>query len=156
MIQQPPDVDKLHTLSEGSFTSPLTQIRTELDWKVKIPPRLTSKFVFMGDDSYAIVRKDGSDAVLEEWAMPTVSISRFQHLIELIAKWGSDEGLNRLVIRAPIHVEARQALETLFTHVDEIDVADAMVRPVSSRWPMSRIFSLFLLPEAKFLKLDSF
>lgn len=151
-----PDVDRLHELNESSFVSPLTQIRTDLDWKTKIPPRLASKTVFMGDDSYAIVRCDENRAVLEEWAMPEASIPRFQHLIEVVSKWAGEEGKDRLLITAPIHAEARQALETLFPYIDEMDVADSMVRPVSARWPISRIMSLFLLPEAKFLTLDSF
>jgi len=156
ILQDPPDLERLRMLDEGSFVAPLSQIRGELDWKYKIPQRIQSKTVFMGEDSFAIARESDGSVYLEEWGMPEPSVIKFQHLVEAVANWAASQGTHRLVVSAPILAEARQGLETLFAQVDEVDVVDAMVRPLSSRWPMTRIISLFSLPAARFLRLDSF
>ncbi len=156
ILQDPPDLERLHMLSESSFVSALTQIRGDLDWKHKIPPRMGGKLVFMGEDSFAIVQTGGGKVTIEEWGMPEPSVIKFRYLIDAVAHWAVENDIHRLIVSAPIVAEARQVLETCFSHVDEIDVADAMVRPVSGKWPMTRLVSLFSLPEARFLGLDSF
>ena len=156
ILQDPPDLERLRMLDEGSFVAPLSQIRGDLDWKLKIPPRIPEKFVFMGEDSFAIVRESDGGAVIEEWGMPDPSVIKFQHLVEAVTNWAFEKGISRLVVAAPILSEARQALETMFSHVDEVDQMGAMVRPISSKWPLTRLISLFSLPEARFLTLDNF
>ncbi|MDR3689173.1 MAG: GNAT family N-acetyltransferase [Fimbriimonas sp.] len=156
VIDETPDLERLRMLDEGSFVAPLSQIRGDLDWKYKIPPRILGKTVFVGEDSFAIVHRSDDEATIEEWGMPDPSVIKFQHLVESVAGWTFDQGIQRMVVSAPILAEARQALETIFATVDEIDHLGAMVRPLSSRWPLSRIISLFSLQEARFLTLDNF
>ncbi len=156
VVQNPPDLERLRMMCEASFVSPVSQIRGELDWKYKIPQRIVNKVVFTGEDSYAIVRVDDSHVTLEEWGMPVASILKFQNIIESVASWMGSQQQNRLVVTAPIMLEARQVLESMFSQVDELDELRAMVRPISRSWPMSRLVSLFSLPEARFLRLDRF
>lgn len=151
-----PDLLHLHALSDSSFVTPLSQIRSDLDWEFRIPERIRTKAVFMSDIAYAIVREKGQDAVLEEWGMAQPSIEQFQNLLLAVARWAIAKDMENLIVSAPILSEARQALETLFSDVKNVEESEGMVRPLSPEWPMSRLISFFALPEARFFRMDNF
>ena len=155
-IQAVPDLARLRALNEASFETPLSRIRGDLDWEFRIPVRIAQKAVFMSESAYAIVREDAVNAVLEEWGMPTPSIEAFEDLLVAATRWAESQKLQRLVVSAPILAEARQALESLFPTVRNVEESEAMVRPISSSWPMSRLISLFRLPDARFFRADNF
>ena len=151
-----PDLVRLRSLSDGSFRTPLSQIRSDLDWKYKIPYRIKAKAVFMGERSFAIVRDNVSTPVLEEWGMAEPSIDEFENLLVAISHWAEARGSKNLIVSAPIMAEARQAMETLFSHVVDVEEAEAMVLPLMGGWHTSQIISLFALPEARFFRMDNF
>jgi hypothetical protein len=155
-FQAEPDLVRLRELSEASFVTPLSQIRADSDWESKIPYRIANKAVFVGENSYAIVRKNVDPPVLEEWGMPEPSIEQFEQLLIAVAHWVHDQGRTRIVVSAPILAEARQALETLFSHVEDVEEGEAMVLPLRDDWHTARIISLFSLPEARFFRMDNF
>lgn len=151
-----PDLARLRALHEGSFKTPLSRIRGDLDWRVRIPARIVSKAVFMGDTTYAIVREDGSNAILEEWGMPSPSIEEFSNILVAVSGWAQERDLHDLIVTAPIFAEARQALESHFSRIRNIDETEAMIRPLNEEWTIARLISLFSLPEARFVRLDNF
>ena len=151
-----PDVRKLRTLAERSFLTPLAQIRTDLDWEFKIPDRLAGKAIFMSEDVYAVAREKDSEVVIEEWGMPRPTVGDFLNLLVSVASWARSKGVSNMVISAPILPEARQAIETVFPSVKNVEDVEGMVRPLSPDWPMSRLISFFSLPNARFFRLDNF
>jgi GNAT superfamily N-acetyltransferase len=155
-LQTQPDLVRLRALSDASFRTPLSQLRTDLDWSYKIPYRITSKAVFMGERSFAVVRENVSTPVLEEWGMPEPSIEEFENLLVAISHWAEARGSKNLIVSAPIMAEARQAMETLFSHVVDVEEAEAMVLPLKGGWHTAQIISLFALPEARFFRMDNF
>jgi len=156
LLQDQPDLKLLRKMSEGSIITPLSQIRTDLDWEFKIPSRMSERSLLVGDDCFAILREADGRAKLEEWGMPRPSIDRSYNLLLAAAHWAASRGLPKLAVSAPINAEARQALESLFPNIEDIDERDAMVRPISEEWPMSRLVSFFAQPESRFLRLDNF
>ena len=155
-IQKHPDLGRLRSLSDASFKTPLSQIRTDLDWQYRIPHRITSKVVFIGAESFAIVRENAGNPVLEEWGMSEPSILEFENLLVAVSHWAAGLEFKSLTVSAPIRAEARQALETLFSHVVDVEEAEAMVLPLKEEWHTAQIISLFSLPEARFFKMDNF
>jgi len=151
-----PDLIRLRSIYECSFKTPLSRIRTDLDWAIRIPERIKTKAVFMSADSYVIAREYESKVYVEEWGMPNRSVEAFLELLLAVTRWAVARGIRTLVVSAPIRAEARHAYETLFQDVESIEETEAMVRPISPDWPMSRLLSLFLLPRGRFFRMDNF
>ncbi len=151
-----PDLVHVREIHEHSFKTPLSRIRGDLDWEIRIPERIKSKAVFYGENSYAIVRKVDSSAVLEEWGMLERTIEGFRELLIAATRWAVGEGLHTLVISAPLRSAGRQACEGLFMTMPNVEDTEAMVLPLNHDWTMARILSMFLLPRARFLRMDNF
>jgi len=151
-----PDLRRLRALSEPSFETPLSRYRTDLDWDIRIPVRIESKSVFMSDSAFVIVRTLGTQGVIEEWGMKTLTVEGFHCLLISVQAWAKSNGIKSLVISAPILAEARQALETLFLDVRNVEEIEAMVLPLAKGWQMARLISFFALPNARFFRIDNF
>lgn len=155
-LQQTPDLQHLRRLCEASPQTPLSRIRSDLDWSTRIPVRLLDRLVFMSRSAYAIVRRDTPDPVLEEWGMTKPSLAAFKDLLTAVVVWAATEQAEGLVISAPILPEARQAIETTFTGVSSFENSHAMVRALNDQWTIGRLISLFNVPHARFLAMDAF
>ena len=158
LSSHPADASFADSYKVGFSDIPLSIVRTESEWELKLPRRLVGKELWLTPDgnAYALVNHEDGDAILEEWAALDGSSDTYQTLLQAVSTAAFHSGASKLIIKAARNVAAQKAIDTLFPDLNYEPTGLGMVRPISDNWSMQRLEKMFSMPEARFSSLDGF
>lgn len=148
------DLSAIRPIYDDAYaTIPLSVIRTEADWRLKLSPRLHDAFIVRHQASYAILKEEKNDLVLTELAVPNPAEVR--PLLKGTFGWARSRGMKTVKFATPLPENIRQIVLDLLPHRWEPEGA-GMVRPIDPEWTMERLQVLFNDPGARFAPHEGF
>lgn len=140
----PLDLPKIRSLFDRYLGQiPLSQVREEADWSLKIPDRFGDRAVLgIGEPlaGYASVILSEAQPILDEWAAD--SPEGYARLLDAARRLGP--------LQVTVPSPAALPAGTPATHYA------GMARPVADRWTHERLEALLTSPQARFFSLDNF
>ena len=151
---QEEDLPALKAIYDEAYDEvPLSFVRTEADWRIKMFPRLNDAFIVANKTSYALLKENKDELVVIEFA--TTRPEDVRPLLKGAFGWANSRSMKSLKFAAPLPESIRQIVLNMIPHRWEPEGA-GMVRPIASEWTMERLQNLFKDPGARFAPHEGF